>query len=73
MGNWSALLGLAKLPESIVDKLNKSAVEAIRSPDGQAKFGALGFDTIASTPEAFDKQLRDDVEKWGKVMEGCRH
>jgi tripartite-type tricarboxylate transporter receptor subunit TctC len=28
----------------------------------------LGFDIVASTPEEFSAQVKNEVEKWGKVI-----
>lgn len=71
VGNWFGFLGPGGLPGPIAQRLNQSAVEAMRSTESQARFGALGFDIIASTPTAFAKQLQSDVVKWARVVKAA--
>ena len=40
------------------------AVEGIRK-----RFGEVGIEAIASTPEELTARLRKDIEKWAKVIE----
>ena len=69
--NWFGAFGPARLPQPILAKLNKSIFDAVQSPDGRAKYGALSLDIAASTPQAFDAHLRAELEKWGKVVKAA--
>jgi tripartite-type tricarboxylate transporter receptor subunit TctC len=69
--NWFGAFGPARLPQPVLAKLNKSIVEALQSPDGRAKYGALSLDIAATTPQAFDAHLKAELEKWGKVVKAA--
>jgi tripartite-type tricarboxylate transporter receptor subunit TctC len=36
-------------------------------PDISEKMTSLGADIVGSSPEEFDKYLRAEISKWGKV------
>jgi tripartite-type tricarboxylate transporter receptor subunit TctC len=69
--NWFGAFAPARLPQPILAKLNKSIVDAVQSPEGRARYGALSLDIAASTPQAFDAHLRAELEKWGKVVKAA--
>jgi tripartite-type tricarboxylate transporter receptor subunit TctC len=64
-GWWAAMVPSAT-PKPIVDKLNKMFVPVAESKETVEFFAKFGADAISSTPEAGQKRLIDDVEKWGK-------
>jgi tripartite-type tricarboxylate transporter receptor subunit TctC len=33
---------------------------------------ALGFETVASTPEEFSDRIRAEIPKWGKVIRDAK-
>ncbi len=41
---------------------------AVRKPELRERFITLGIDPAGSTPEEFSKFLRNEVDKWGKVI-----
>ncbi len=67
VGNWAGLLGPAGLDPAIVKKLHGEIVAILGTDDIKARVKTLGYDVIASTPEQFARQLRDDVERWAPV------
>jgi tripartite-type tricarboxylate transporter receptor subunit TctC len=56
------------LPKDVRAKLNKAAVDALKSPDVTKKFNDLGFEVVANTPEEFGKFLADELARWKKVI-----
>jgi tripartite-type tricarboxylate transporter receptor subunit TctC len=64
----AAFLVPAGTPKPIVAKLSSEFQRILAQPDIRERIGALGFDVIASTPEQFAAQIKDEVEKWGKVI-----
>jgi tripartite-type tricarboxylate transporter receptor subunit TctC len=69
--NWFGAFGPANLPKDIVSKLHKAIIDTLHSADGRAKFSALSLDIAASTPQAFEKHLKAELEKWGKVVKAA--
>ena len=37
-------------------------------PAVREKLQDLGFDVVASSPEAYGKLIRDEIERWSKVV-----
>jgi tripartite-type tricarboxylate transporter receptor subunit TctC len=71
VGNWAGLLGPAGLDPAIVKKLHDEVIAILATPDMKAEVKTLGYDLIASTPEEFAKQLREDIERWGPVAKAA--
>lgn len=67
VGNWAGLLGPAGLDAAIVKKLHDEVIAILATPEMKDRVKTLGYDLIASTPEEFAKQLREDIERWGPV------
>jgi tripartite-type tricarboxylate transporter receptor subunit TctC len=65
---WYALWAPAGTPHQIISALNKEMTEILNSPAIRDQFGSQGLEPIPTTPEAFAKQLRIEIEKWGKVI-----
>ena len=69
--NWFGLFAPANLPQELLAKLHKSAIDAIRAPDSSSRFSALSLDTAASTPQEFSAHLKAELDKWGKVVKAA--
>jgi tripartite-type tricarboxylate transporter receptor subunit TctC len=69
VANWAGLLGPAQLDPAIVKKLHGEVIAILALDDIKARIRTLGFDVIASTPEEFGAQMRQDVARWGAVVE----
>jgi tripartite-type tricarboxylate transporter receptor subunit TctC len=66
--NWVGILVPARTPKDIVNLLHREFVKMIRMPDMKERLTTLGFDPLASTPEEFGSRIKDEIEKWGKVI-----
>jgi len=66
--NWFGLFAPAKTPKPIIARLNAVTVKAIKSPELQAQFVALGADPVGSSVEEFAAFVRRDLEKYEKVV-----
>jgi tripartite-type tricarboxylate transporter receptor subunit TctC len=62
------LFAPAKVPTSIVQRLNQEFVRAINRTDVRDKFFTSGTDAYPSTPEDFAAKVKADVSKWAKVI-----
>jgi tripartite-type tricarboxylate transporter receptor subunit TctC len=68
VGNWAGLLGPGGMDPALVKKLHDEIIAILDTPDMQERIKTLGYDKIASTPEEFSAQLKEDVERWGAVV-----
>jgi tripartite-type tricarboxylate transporter receptor subunit TctC len=68
VANWAGLLGPAGLDPTIVKKLHDEIVKILETPEMKERVRTLGFDLIASTPEEFSAQLKQDVARWSDVV-----
>ena len=65
---WFGLLAPARTPAAVVGKINADVNELLGSKDVADSFAAQGADPYPTSPEAFTRVLRADIEKWGQVV-----
>jgi tripartite-type tricarboxylate transporter receptor subunit TctC len=65
---WLGLMAPAGTPKPIVDKLNAEINKVLSRPDLQDAWAKQGALPLKMTPAEFDKYLRDDIDKWAKVV-----
>ena len=65
---WYGLLAPAATPRAIVQKLNKTTVGVLESPDVQKRYVSQGMDPIPSTTAEFSAKLKTETDKWTKVV-----
>jgi tripartite-type tricarboxylate transporter receptor subunit TctC len=58
----------AGTPKETVDFLNREIVKIMQLDDVKAKCRELGFDIVADTPAEFAVYIKNDIEKWAKVI-----
>jgi len=66
---WNGVLVTGGTPREHVAKLNDALVRALKTPEMKEAFAKLGQDVLWSTPEEFAAFLRDETEKWRKVIQ----
>jgi len=67
--SWQGAAAPAKTPREVVAKLNDAMVKALRSPDVRERMNQIGFDVVASSPEEFGRFMREEVERWTRVVQ----
>jgi tripartite-type tricarboxylate transporter receptor subunit TctC len=55
-------------PGPVIDLLQREIVKALTQPAMRQRLAALGFETVASTPNAFAARIRAEVPKWAQVI-----
>ena len=65
------LLVPAGTPPAVVRKISSDVRGVMALPDIRQRVTDLGFDVIASTPEAFAVQVKAEIERWGKVIKSA--
>ena len=65
---WQGVLVPAGTPKEVVDFLYRALLRVVAQADVKERFAALGFETVANSPDEFTAQIRSEVAKWGKVI-----
>ena len=65
---WYGVAAPAATPRVLIQRLNAGIVRALGSPDVVERMQALGQTISPSSAEEFAKQIREDYERWGKVV-----
>lgn len=66
--NWFALLAPAGTSREIVQVLNTHVARALESAELRQRLAAQGAVLESSTPEALAALIRDDLDRWAKVV-----
>ena len=62
------MLAPSRTPPAVIVRVADAISAAVRHPELQQRFTALGIDPVGSTPEAYAKQIRIDIDKYAKVV-----
>ena len=65
---WFGLITNAGTPKPVIDKLNAAVVKILRDPAVAQQLQNQGADPMPMTPEEYDKYIRSEVVKLGKVV-----
>jgi tripartite-type tricarboxylate transporter receptor subunit TctC len=69
VANWAGLLGPAGLDPAIVKKLHGEIIEILGTADMKERIKKLGYDVLASGPDEFEAQIKNDVVRWSEVVQ----
>jgi tripartite-type tricarboxylate transporter receptor subunit TctC len=67
--NWGVILAPAGTPPPIVQYINTSIAKALTAPGLQKIYAAQGYDVAPSSPEAADKFLASEFQKFHAIIE----
>ena len=65
--NWHAILGPARMPAAIVQRLNNTLATVLAVPAIQAQFANQGAEARHGTPEALQRHVQNEIVKWRDV------
>ncbi len=68
---WFAIVAPPKTPAAVVDKINADVNEALREGDIRERLAQLSAEPIGGTPQATAAYLREEVERWRKVIKAA--
>lgn len=68
MDAWMGLLAPAGTPKPRIEALSREIARIVRLPEIQQKLKDQAFDAVGSTPEEMDRVLREDSEKWARLI-----
>jgi len=65
---WLGLMAPAGTPRPVLEKLNAEVVKVINAPEVKENWGKQGAVPMGMSIDEFGKFLRDDVQKWSKLV-----
>jgi tripartite-type tricarboxylate transporter receptor subunit TctC len=65
---WFGFLAPAGTPKDIVARLNTELNKALQQADLHKRLAEQGADPAGGTPEQFAVLMRDEIQRWGKVV-----
>jgi tripartite-type tricarboxylate transporter receptor subunit TctC len=68
IGSGVGLVAAAGTPPDIIDTLNREIGKIIATPGFHERMAAIGVEVVGTTPAAYAKTLKDEYDKWGKVV-----
>ena len=68
VGVWFGVLTVAGTPADVVRRLNQEMVKILTSAEVKERFGNIGVEVVAGTPEQFSAFLKSEVERWARVV-----
>ena len=66
---WLGIMAPKGTPREIVDKLNAEITKASNAPEMRAEWAKQGAVAMSMKPEEFDRFMRQDIEKWARVVQ----
>jgi len=65
---WLGILAPAGTPKAIVERLNAEITKITASPEMRESWAKQGATALSMTTEEFARYLRDDIEKWSRIV-----
>jgi tripartite-type tricarboxylate transporter receptor subunit TctC len=66
--NVTGLAGPAGMDPRVVAKLHGATVQALGNPKVKEGLSRLGVQIVGSTPEEFAAFIKEDLERWARVI-----
>jgi len=65
---WFGVVAPAATPKDVVARLNAEINRVIGLPEVKERFSQSGIEIVGGSPEVFERQIREQVATWGKVV-----
>ena len=65
---WIALVGPAKMPREIVERLSRETNAVLRRPEVRVQLDNQAFEAAGSTPEEMSVVIREQLEAWRRTI-----
>ena len=69
---WYGVLAPAGTPSDVINTLNAVIVKAVQKEDFRARIAQTGADTLTETPEYFRRMLKEEIDRWAKVVKASK-
>ena len=68
---WFGILGPARLPRPIVDRLYDSLARATSTPEMKERFAAQGVEVVNGKPDEFAAVIKRELKQWAEVIKAA--
>ena len=68
---WFGLLASSEVPRPIIAKLNREVVRILSEPELKQRWLPIGIEPRPTSPEEFDRLIRDEVVAFSKIASGA--
>ena len=68
---WFAIVAPPKTPAAIIGKINADVSAALRERDIRERLAQLSAEPIGGTPQATAAYMREEIERWAKVIKAA--
>lgn len=72
IGTWFGVLAPAATPKEIVAKLNSEIAKVMQTPEFKKRMEEIGAETVGNTSEQMAKQIKDETEKFAKLVKDAK-
>lgn len=69
---WQGFVGPARLPDAVVQRLNKDLVAALQHPEMRARLEELGIQPMPMAPTQFAEFVRAEQKLWSGVIKAAK-
>lgn len=66
---WLGVMAPAGTPKAVVERLNAEITRAANAPEMKAAWSKQGAVAMSMTPDEFTRFVRQDIDKWAKIVE----
>ena len=67
---WQMMVGPARMPDQVVQQLNRALAEVMRTPEAQQYFIGLGMQPLTSTPAEAAEYIGKESARWTGIIKG---
>lgn len=68
MDGWYGIIAPLNTPGDVIVKLNAAFTQVLKMPDVQERLFGVGAEALTSTPAEFGAFLKNETQRWTKVM-----
>ncbi len=72
IGTWFGVLAPAGTPQDVVQRLSSEMRKIIQSPEFKQRMAEIGAEPIGNTPEQMARQIREETEKFARLVKEAK-
>ena len=65
---WLGIMAPKGTPRAVIERLNNEITRIANSPEVKGEWAKQGAVSMSMSPEEFDRYLRQDIEKWARIV-----
>jgi tripartite-type tricarboxylate transporter receptor subunit TctC len=69
---WFGLMAPAGTPKVVIDRVHGDTVKALAGADLRKRLDDIGMAPVGNTPDEFAKAIREETQRWAKVVKERR-